>query len=100
MGRTLAPNGGKNGGHVTTCELYWIEVDTLTAMPSDVPWQDRVEHSAVVALSQFQDLQTRFDFLAEGQSAFPQHLDALRAAGGNPLDAMCFVWYFEAPPGG
>jgi hypothetical protein len=87
------PGGG-------TCELYWIEVDTLKAIPSDAPRQDRVEQTADVALSQFQDLQQRFDFLAEGQSAFGQHLDAITAAGGDPLDAMCFVWYFEARPEG
>jgi hypothetical protein len=83
-----------------TCELYWIEVDTSQVTSSDLPWQERVEQTASIALSQFQDLQKRFDFLVEGQSAFGQHLDEFRASGGDPRDAMCFVWYLEAQPEG
>jgi len=31
--------------------------------------------------------------LAEGRKGFGRHLDALEAAGTDPRDAMCFVWY-------
>ncbi|TCV68627.1 hypothetical protein [Neorhizobium sp. S3-V5DH] len=79
-----------------TCELYWIGVDTFPFISSDLAWRERVEKTAVVALSQFRALQKDCDFLAEGQSSFGQHLDSYRAGGGDPRDAMCFVWYLEA----
>jgi len=79
-----------------TCELYWIEVNTFQIVPRDLPWHERVEQTAAVALLQFQGLQERYDFLAEGQSSFGQYLDLFRASGGDPHDAMCFVWYVEA----
>ena len=84
------PNGG-------TCELHWIEVDTFQSVPPDLPWQERVEQTAAVALSQFHTLQERYDFVAEGQSSFSQYLDGFRASGGDPREAICFVWYLEAP---
>lgn len=84
------PNGG-------TCELHWIEVNTFRAVPLDLPWQERVEQTAAVALSQFHALQERYDFLAEGQFSFGRHFDGFRASGGDPREAMCFVWYLEAP---
>ena len=87
------PGGG-------TCELYWIEVDTLKVIPPDLPWEEQVERTAIAALSQFEDLQRRFDFLAEGQSAFGRYLDEFASSGGDPRDAMCFVWYVEANPAG
>jgi hypothetical protein len=79
-----------------TCELYWIEVNTSRVVPSNLPWRERVEQTAAVALSQFQALQAHYDFLAEGQSSFGQHLQHFRAGGGDMRDAMCFVWYLKA----
>jgi hypothetical protein len=79
-----------------TCELNWIEVDTSEAAQSDLPWRKRVERTAAAALTQFRALCDRYDFLSEGQTVFGRQIDAYRAKGGDPLDAMCFVWYFEA----
>jgi hypothetical protein len=79
-----------------TCELYWIEVDTFRSVSSDLPWPERVEQTAVAALSQFLALQQFYDFIAEGQSSFGQALDGYRADGRDPRDALCFVWCVEA----
>ena len=75
------------------CECYWVEVDTYLRVSKEQPWETRVEAAAADALSAFNQLSNEYDFLAEGQRGFAQHLDALRAAGRDPQDAMCFVWY-------
>lgn len=79
-----------------TCELYWIEVNTFQTNASGLSWQERINQTATDALSQFQALQEQFDFLAEGQLSFSEHFDYYRANGSDPIDAICFVWYFEA----
>ena len=78
------------------CECYWIEVDTYRTVSKEQPWETRVEAAATYALSAFNQLPNEYDFLAEGQQNFATHLDALKAAGRDPQDAMCFVWYAVA----
>ncbi|HWU12620.1 MAG TPA: hypothetical protein VN157_01285 [Caulobacter sp.] len=80
------PDGG-------VCECYWIEVDTYRNVSNELGWETRVEAAAADALSEFNRLLTEYDFLAEGQKGFAEHLDALKATGHAPGDAMCFVWY-------
>jgi hypothetical protein len=49
IGRQLQfrlPDGG-------TCECYWVEVDTYKSVSASVPWQERVEQTAAVALADF-----------------------------------------------
>ena len=75
------------------CECYWVEVDTYLRVSKEQPWEARVETAAADALSAFNQLQNEYDFLAEGQKGFGTYLDALRAVGRDPRDAMCFVWY-------
>ena len=81
-----------------TCECYWVEVDTFRSVSPDLPWPEWVEQTALAAHSQFQDLQDRYDFIAEGRSAFGKYLDEFEASGGDLSDALCFVWYVEAKP--
>jgi hypothetical protein len=80
------PDGG-------VCECYWVEIDTYRAVPKSLPWTDRVERSAAVAMKDFDDLRSRVDFMVEGRKAFAAHLDALIAGGLDPTDSICFVWY-------
>ena len=80
------PDGG-------TCECYWVEVDTYKSVDMALPWEERVTRTAEVALRDFQALQSRFDFIAEGRTLFARHLDALVAQGRDPADSMYFVWY-------
>ncbi len=78
------------------CECYWIEVDTYRTVSQEQPWETRVKAAAADALSAFNQLPNEYDFLAEGQKAFAAHFDTLKAAGRDPQDAMCFVWYAVA----
>lgn len=80
------PNG-------VTCECYWVEVDTLKTVAADLPKSERVVQSATAALSAFEALKNRFDFVAEGRSSFGGTFEEFEAAGGKPEDTMCFVWY-------
>ncbi|HMQ42185.1 MAG TPA: hypothetical protein PKC09_13040 [Paracoccus sp. (in: a-proteobacteria)] len=80
-----------------TCECYWIEVDTLRVMPNRLSKQEKIEWTAQEALSQFEQLPHRWDFLAEGKKAFTNALNEYVAGGGDPLRAVCFVWYVEKP---
>jgi hypothetical protein len=59
------PEGG-------TCECYWVEVDTYQTVPINLPWAERVTRTAEAALADLRELQTRWDFLAEGRTAFEQ----------------------------
>ncbi len=86
------PDGG-------TCELYWVEVDTYKSVDQALPWAERVNRTADVALRDFEALQTRFDFIAEGRLSFGTYLDALVADGRDPADSMCFVWYVLSKTG-
>lgn len=79
------PDGG-------TCECYWVGVDTYKSVVKTLSWQDRVNLSASAALNEFRDLQSRYDFVAEGRSGFGAHLDAATANGASAADFMCFVW--------
>jgi hypothetical protein len=54
------PDGG-------TCECYWVEVDTYKSAPASLPWRERVNQTADVALADFSRLLSKFDFLAEGR---------------------------------
>lgn len=65
-----------------TCECYWVDVDTYKSVDKALPWRERVSRTAEVALRDFEELQQRYDFIAEGRVGFAEH-----------LDSMCFVWY-------
>ena len=80
------PDGG-------TCECYWVDVDTYKSVDRALPWTVRVNRTAQVALRDFETLQQRFDFVAEGRLGFQPYLDALVAQGRDPADYLCFVWY-------
>ncbi len=94
--RTLISVGGQlqfrlpDGG---TCECYWVDVDTYKSFDKALPWSERVNRTAEVGLRDFEALQERFDFVAEGRVGFASYLDALVAHGRDPADSMCFVWY-------
>jgi hypothetical protein len=75
----------------STCECYWVDVDTYKSVDTTLPWQERVTRTAEVALRDFQALQARFDFISEGRGFAA--LDALVAQGRDPADFICFVWY-------
>ncbi len=79
-----------------TCECYWVEVDTFKTVPADLSRNDVVVQSATVALSDFEALKSRFDFIAEGRSNFGKTFEEFEAEGGDPQDTMCFVWYVKA----
>ena len=70
-----------------------MEVDTYKSVDEALPWVERVSRTAEVALADFDALQKRFDFIAEGRVGFASYLDALVARGRDPADSMCFVWY-------
>lgn len=80
------PEGG-------TCECYWIEVDTHQSLSSDLSWAERVALTSETALAEFQKLQSKWDFISEGRSAFGEQFEKWEVAGGDPAEAMCFVWY-------
>ena len=80
------PDGG-------TCECYWVEVDTYKSVDEGLPWRERVDLTAEAALRDFEELQSRFDFVSEGRLQFAALLDALAAEGKDPADCACFVWY-------
>jgi hypothetical protein len=76
-----------------TCECYWIEVDTYKAVPKELPWDERVLRTADVALGDFAELRSSYDFLEEGKQAFGSHLKTIEDNGIDPAETMCFVWY-------
>lgn len=76
-----------------TCECYWIEVDTYKTVPERLPWEDRVHRTADAALTDFERLRSKVNFLDEGRRSFSAHFNALEERGGDPAEAMCFVWY-------
>jgi hypothetical protein len=82
------PDGG-------TCECCWIEVDTYKSVPASLPWQERINQTAAVALADFSRLLSKFDFVAEGRRSFAEHFNRLEAEGGDPTQTMCFVWYLD-----
>jgi hypothetical protein len=80
-----------------TCECYWVEVDTYWFVPTSLPWAERVVQTAKAALASFARLQTQYDFFEEGWRTFPVVFDDLARKGHDLREAMCFVWYLEAP---
>ena len=80
------PGGG-------TCECYWVEVDTYQSVDKALPWKRRVALSAEIGLRDFRELQSKWDFVAEGRKGFSSHLDALARSGHNVSECACFVWY-------
>lgn len=80
------PKGG-------TCECYWIEVDTHQSVPSDLSWAERVARTSETAIADFQELQSKWNFILEGRPAFKEEFRKWEVAGGDPAEAMCFVWY-------
>ena len=76
-----------------TCECYWVEVDTYQKVVMNLTWAERVTRTAEVALIDFCELQTRWDFLAEGRIGFDEEFQKWEAKGVDPASAMCFVWY-------
>ena len=79
-----------------TCECYWVEVDTYKSVLKSLSWQERVIQTANTAPAEYSRLQMEFDFLAEGQRAFPKTFAEYEHLGHDPADAMYFVWYLEA----
>ncbi len=79
-----------------TCECYWVNIDTYKSVPATLPWSQRVQATADEALRQLETLRTGVDFLAEGRRGFATHLDDAQAAGIDPIDHMCFVWYVKS----
>lgn len=56
----------------------------------------RVRFAAENARSQFEALQRRFDFIAEGRKAFATNLDDFEMEGGDLGEITCFIWYLDA----
>lgn len=82
------PDGG-------TCDCYWVGVYTYKSVPENLPWAERVDLAAKVALEDFQILRETSDFLAEGREGFSAPIDEYINAGGDINTAMCFVWYLS-----
>jgi len=62
---------------------------------TSLPWPERVEQTATVALADFSHFLSKFDFVAEGRRSFAEHFKHLEAEGGDLNQAMCFVWYLD-----
>ena len=77
----------------STCECYWVDVDTYKSVPSNILWKERVDLAAEFALRDFQTLKNTYDFLNEGREGFAKHIDAYLTSGGVLNEAMYFVWY-------
>lgn len=76
-----------------TAECYWVQVDTYTDVPQDLPWGERVERSAESAARQMQQIRKLYDFVEEGREAFRDALNEYEGQGHSIKEAMCFVWY-------
>jgi hypothetical protein len=68
-------------------------VNTFKSVPKGLPWDERVTRTANAALADFRQLAARYDFLQEGWRGFAAHLQKCVEQGGDPAEAMCFVWY-------
>jgi hypothetical protein len=82
------------------CECYWVEVDTYKLVPDNLPWVERVNKTADAAIERFSQLLKEMDFLSEGSKEFGKYLSEYERDGGTAQEAMCFVWYVEAPGAG
>ena len=81
---------------IGTCELHYVEVRTHYAVPETLPWAERVEKSALVAMEQFRNLPREYDFIHEGRLGFGRYLSEAEANGLSLKEVMCFVWYLLA----
>jgi hypothetical protein len=79
-----------------TCECYWVEVDTSKSVARSLAWRARVDQTADAALAEFQRLQFKFDFVAEGRNSYPNQFEKLSATEIHLQDVTFFVWYLEA----
>ena len=77
-------------------ELVTIEVDAFKTVSADLPKSEVVIQSATAALSAFEVLKRRFDFVAEGRSSFTNAFQSFEADGGDLEEVMRFVWYVKA----
>ena len=78
-----------------TGECYWVEVDTFKSVSPSLPWTERVEETAKVAVAGFNWLLSHYDFLEEGRKTFPSLLETVSRSSRDPREAMFFVLYFE-----
>jgi hypothetical protein len=76
-----------------TCELYWRSTDAEPRRPSE-PWSEYVARSAGEVLVGFRQLPVA-EMVAEGLQ-WPE-IAALREAGVDVSEHLCFVLYFDAP---
>lgn len=76
-----------------TCECHWILVCTYYSVPKELPYNERVEKTAIAARHYFEKILEEDDFIAEGKKGFEKELDEYENSGGNLEDAICFVWY-------
>lgn len=76
-----------------TCEAYQVSVYPYRAGRETRTWNEFVERSAVEALKKYYDLFLEHDFLAELRFGFAAYIDEFQAAGHDPADGICFVWY-------
>lgn len=82
------------------CECYWVDVNPLANVPEELPWGERVSLAAAASLRGFDEVKSKFEFIAEGRKAFAEHFEAFEAAGGNLEEVMCFIWYLDGRPEG
>ena len=80
------PDGG-------TCEAYAIEVDTYKSVPENIGWDRRGQLTAEVALHDFKELPSKWDFLQEGRLWASKHPDLFPLGDESIKSTMCFVWY-------
>lgn len=81
-------------GH--TCEAYWVSVYPNRSVRKELPWDELVQRTAIETRARFYDLYLEHDFLAEIRLGFADIVDAYRAAGHDPKDAIYFVWYADS----
>jgi hypothetical protein len=76
-----------------TCELYWRSADARLRQPGE-PWAGYVARSADEVLAAVQQLPLA-EMVSEGLQ-WPEVV-ALRDAGEDVSEYLCFVLYFDAP---
>jgi hypothetical protein len=81
----------------TTCECYWVEVDTGKTVPESISWDERVAETATVALRDFATISSKYDFFEEGRRSFSAAFAEVERQGHDPRQTMCFVWYAAGP---
>jgi hypothetical protein len=76
-----------------TCELYWRSADAEPRQPGE-PWAEYTTRSAAEVSARVQQLPVA-ELIAEGLQ-WPE-IAALRDAGVDVSEYLCFVLYFDAP---